>query len=445
MKSNFYTFVALMATTLAGIIPAMAQGPVNDTLYMGAGYANEVYYSMSAGIKGAVDRKQWDIAFRTYQMSSSILTNDAANNDEIALSGVKLYTYPKSAISDWATVDTAGFYLGNWENMVNSTTDYEDGAFSRHQKGHPDYGWGIYNSVHNIIGDSLYIIKLRDGSFRKLWIVKKLSSDNIYQFRYANIDGTNDTTIDLDCNPYSTKNFVGFSIVTNKVVDFEPVASTEWDLLFTKYMYTYPANSTTPYVQYPVIGVLSNCRNKEAKKDPYHKVKVLKFTQVTDFPPFSTYSMDSTRSPIGWEWKTFNNGYTVVDPLVYFVQDLQGKIFKLIFKEFKGSSTGRIVLQKDDNYFTGIDEIAESGFNAAVYPNPVKDLMNLVVNPGKSKSVQVSVIDLSGRSVVSKKYDLPSGDLSTIQIPVQDIKSGMYMLKIQSGSSVISRKVIVNK
>jgi len=175
MKTKVYTFVALLATTFAGIVPAMGQfaGTVTDSVFMGAGYSNEIYYSMSAGEQGSVARAQWDIAFRANRMSASILTNDG--------SGVELYSYPKSDTSGWATVDTSG--LSNWTNMVNSTTDWEEGAFCRNQKGHPDYGWGKYNSVsHNVMGDSLFIIKLHDGSFRKLWIMEKYSSNNIFEF-----------------------------------------------------------------------------------------------------------------------------------------------------------------------------------------------------------------------------------------------------------------------
>lgn len=428
MNTKLYTFVAILATTLAGMVPAFAQqtGPVTDTIYMGAGYANEIYYSLSAGKKGAVARNQWDIAFRANIMSSSIITNDG--------SGVELYSYPKSNNSGWTTVDTAG--ITGWTKMVNSISDWEEGAFCRNQKGHPDYGWGKYNDVtHNITGDSLFVIKLPDGSFRKLWIVKKFSSLNTYEFRYANLDGTSDNTVTLDCSPYAAKNYIGYSLSENKAVDFEPVLSSQWDILFTKYMYTYPLESSTPGALYGVTGVLSN-----------FKVKVKKYQEVVNgFPLLDTHTMDSTRAPIGHDWKVYNNGYKVVDPLVYFVQDKSGMIYKLIFKEFVGSSTGRIVLQKEMFSTTGLDKAEGSGFNAAVYPNPAIDVMNLVVNPGKSKSVLISVVDLSGRSVLSKKYDLQQGDLSTVQIPVQHLKSGMYTVTIQSGANAISRKVLVNK
>lgn len=421
MKSKVYTFVALLATMITGNLTATGQqaGMAYDTIYMGASYKNEVYYSMSAGNQGAVDRKLWDIAFRANWMSASILTNDG--------SGVELYTYPKSDTSGWLAVDTTG--IKNWKKMVNSTTDWETGAFCQNQINHPDYGWGIYNGVtHSVVGDSLFIIKLLDGSFRKLWIIQKISSDNVFEFRFAKLDGTDDTKTSVDCAPFTAKNFVGYSIITKQVVDFEPVISSKWDILFTRYMYTYPDG-----VQYLVTGVLSN-----------YKVKVTKLEHVsTDTIVAGLPAMDGSRSPIGWEWKTFNGSFKVTDSLVYFVQDVSGTIYRLIFKEFKGSSTGRIVLEKRLNSFTGVNEISKSGFNAAVYPNPVNDVMNLVLNPGKSRLAIVSILDMSGRTVLSKRFDVQTEELSTLKIPVSGLPSGIYMVKVQSGTNVISRKVVV--
>jgi len=436
MKNKIYTFVALLATIFAGTLPAAGQksGPVTDTVLMGSGYNNEVYYSMSAGKQGTVNRKQWDIAFRASRMSASILTNDAANNNAIGLVGVELYTYPKADTSGWATVDTSGLF--SWKNMVNSTTDWEIGAFDQNQSVHPDYGWGKYNPAsHDVVGDSLYIIRLRDGSYRKLWIMRKYSSENKTEFRYGNLDGTGDTTVFADCNAYSDKNFVGYSISTNQVVDFEPVASINWDILFTKYMYTYPEGPNYGSL-YPVTGVLSN-----------YDVKVNKFEHVKlDYGLWDLATMDSTRSPIGWEWKTLDENfvYHVQDSLVFFIQDKNSNIHKLIFTEFAGSTTGRIVLQREMISASGVDEIGKSDFNVAVYPNPVNNVMNLVLNPGKAGQAIVSLLDISGRTVFSRNYELQSETLSTLRIPVSEVPSGLYIVKIQVGANVISRKVIVN-
>ncbi len=436
MKNTFYTFIAILAITFSTISPASAQkaGPVTDTIFTGPGYLNEVYYSMAAGNKGTVDRKQWDIAFRTSRMSASILTNDAANNSALGVNGVELYTYPASDTSGWAAVDTTG--LSTWKLMINSTTEWETGAFCQNQKGHPDYGWGKYNaSSHDVVGDSLYVIKLRDGSYRKLWIMRKYSSDNVFKFRFANLDGTNDNTVMLDCNPYSARNFVGFSLITNEAVNFEPVDAAQWDILFTKYMYTYPEGPNFGAI-YPVTGVLSN-----------YKVKVNRFEHVApDFRMFDPASMDSTRSPIGWEWKVFNNStftFQVVDSLVHFVQDRGGNIHRLVFKHFAGSSTGRIILEKEMISATTVGEFEKSDMNAAVYPNPVSDVMNVVVNPGNAKNVAVAMHDMSGRTVFASRYDMPVQTLSTIRIPVSNTPRGMYIVRIQAGEDSKTLKVLV--
>jgi len=431
MKSLLHIFAAILTTTITGIVPVMGQkvGPVTDTIYMGAGYAKEIYYSMSNGNKGTIDRKQWDIAFRASRQSASILTNDGANNNPIGLSGVELYTYPKSDSNGWATVDTVGLF--GWRKMVNSTTDWETGAFDQNQLGHPDYGWGKYNTAtHDVIGDSLYIIKLRDGSLRKLFIKRKYSSLNTFEFRYANIDGTNESTVMLDCNPYAAKNFVGYSIITNQIVDFEPVVSTDWDILFTRYQYTYPDK-----VIYPVVGVLSN-----------YKVKVNRFDHVApDYRIFDLESMDSTRSPIGWEWKYLDENFIfhVEDSLVHFVQDKDGNIHRLVFKEFVGSSTGRIVLEKEKISATGVGETGKSNFNVAVYPNPVSDVMNVIINPEKGNSAVISILDMSGRIVFNRKYEIQSNTLSTLKIPVSNFPAGVYIVTSQVEENSISRKVII--
>ncbi len=429
MKNKFYTIVAIIAITFAGIAPVMGQfaGSKSDSVFMGAGYANEVYYSMSAGAQGTIARGTWDIAFRANRMSASILTNDG--------SGVELYTYPKSDTSAWATVDTSG--LSNWAQMVNSTTDWEDGAFCRNQKGHPDYGWGKYNAVsHNVMGDSLFIIKLRDKSYWKLWIIEKYSSDNVFEFRFAKIDGTEDKTVELNCNPYATKNFIGYSISTNEVVDFEPVAAAQWDILFTKYIYTYPSTTPQAGTLYPVTGVLSN-----------YKVKVAKFEDVApDFLMTTPQVMDSTRSPIGWDWKTFNMetfAFKVQDSLAYFVQNRAGNIYKLVFTGYAGSSTGRIKMNTQQVSLTAVKATEKADFNAAIYPNPVRDVMNLVLNPGKSRNVKVLVLDMSGHTVLNQNFEIQSENLSTLRIPVSDLPSGMYMVRIQAGTNVMSRKMIV--
>jgi hypothetical protein len=431
MKRSQFLFSAWIAliTLSPVLVKAQLINPVTDTVIMGAGYANEVYYSLADGTKGSVNRKQWDIAFRASRMSASILTNDAANNNTIGLNGVELYTYSNADTSGWNSIDTAGF--STWKNLVNSTTDWETGAFCQNQLGHPDYGWGKYNSAtHDVVGDSLYIIKLRDGSLKKLWIVRKYSSLNQVEFRFANIDNSGETNVLLDCTPYETKNFVGYSLTTNAIVDFEPAPSSDWDILFTKYMYTYPDG-----VLYPVTGVLNN-----------YNIKVNTFNQVpTDFRMFEPETMDSTRSSIGWEWKYLDGSfiYHVYDSLVYFVQDLEGNIHRLVFKEFAGSSSGRIVLQKELLSLAGIGDVEIAPVNMAVYPNPANIQTSVILNPGNIQIIDISLADLSGQVVYKEQLQVQKRELNTITLPLSGITSGIYLLRIQAGNQNMVKKIVI--
>jgi len=412
--------IALTALSAQFLEAQNRETVVKDSVAMLSGYANEIYYSMTNGEVASVPRAQWDIAFRTPNRSSSIMINEGT--------GVMLYTYPNSDTTGWATVDTAG--LHTWKPMYNSLSDWENGAFSRNAKSHPDYGWAIYNSVtHDLVADSLFIIKLRDGSFRKLWIVRKYSSDNLYSFRFANLDGSADTKITVDCNPYKSRNFVGYSIVTSEVIDFEPAASS-WDLLFTKYESVQPDG--TPY---PVTGVITN-----------DGLKTIEYRNVD--PNLIIWDLalaDSSRSSIGWDWKVFNMNtfaYEVEDSLLYFVQDMAGKINKLMFTKFVGSNSGKIVFEKALNVATVISENTRKT-EMTVYPNPVKDRLNISLDNMTSFPLRVTLSSLTGQVVYA--LTVTENTRYALTIPINDIPDGMYLLTAKSATGTTAKKVVVNK
>ncbi|MBK7172794.1 MAG: T9SS type A sorting domain-containing protein [Bacteroidales bacterium] len=431
MKNKSIIFFSALTALLLNSFHGSTQsvGLITDTILMGPFYGKEVYYDLSSGSDWAIDRKQWDIAFQTSRMSASILTNDASNNNALGVLGVELFTYENADTTGWSAVDTTG--LSTWKLLVNSTTDWETGAFCQNQSGHPDYGWGKYNAVtHDVIGDSIYIIKLRDGSFKKLWIMRKYSSDNKYAFKYANLDGSNEQSIMLDCNPYATKNFVGFSLTTDQVVDFEPVESAGWDILFAKYMYTYPDG-----VLYPVTGVLSN-----------YDIKVNRFQPVApDFRIFDAAAMDSTRSPIGWEWKYLDPSfiYHVEDSLVHFILDKSGDIYRLVFKEFAGSSTGRVVFEKELISLASVSELTGISSSLAVYPNPASDYINLLLNPGSASSIILNLKTINGQSVWEKEMAVENRSLNKLLIPSGNLPNGIYIITMIVNGYSLTKKVII--
>jgi hypothetical protein len=301
---------------------------VNETITMGSGYANDVFYSLSTGVVATVPRTNWDIAFQTGSRSSTIIINGGA--------AMKLYTYPNGDISSWNSVNTTG--IGTWKALNNSDTTWSLGAFERNALGHPDYGWGIYNSVtHDVVGDSLFVIQLQDQSYRKIWIKKKASVDNKYIFQFANIDGSGSILDTVDCKPYTGKNFIYYSFATKDVVNREPDKDA-WDFVVTKYIEMIP-DGTGGKVPYPVIGVLTNTGIKSAQLDNVN---------VTS-NDFSSAKFVTAISEIGSDWKTFNmstNQWSLTSSRVYFIKNKGLSVFKIVFTGYEGSTTGILKFDK---------------------------------------------------------------------------------------------------
>jgi hypothetical protein len=421
MKQSVWFMTALMVfisiTVCKNEVNAQ-KSIINDSVIMGAGYTNEIYYSMANGPVLTSPRNTWDIAFRTRILSSSILINDGKS--------VVLYTYPKSDTAGWNSVDTTGLF--EWTPMYNDPNDWENGAFSRNATGGFDFGWGIYDQgTHYLTGDSLFVIKLRDGSFRKLWIQQKKSGENIYYFRYADIDGLNEFNDTLNCKTYTSRDFIGFSMTTNDVVDFQAEKLT-WDILFTKYMSVQPNGEP-----YPVTGVVEN-----------DGVIAQKYKHVTTFfTGYNPYTWDSTRSVIGYDWKSFDGtAYVIVDSLVCFVKNKPGEVYKLVFTGFEGSSTGKITFWKTKLSGVGINEKHDNTADVQVYPNPLRDKMTVYFLESSSQVRKLTLKDLSGRTVMQQNV---SGSESRWSMEMTSLNPGIYLLQVTSGDQSVIKKVIISR
>jgi hypothetical protein len=287
------------------------------TLSLGAGYADDVYYRLSDGLITTVPRSNWDIAFSVSSREAAILTNGA--------SGVTLKAYPVAPGWSWATaIDTSGYY--NWETLYNSDTTWVEGAFNMNATGHPNYGWADYDMVsHNLTGVSLYIIKTRNGSFKKIWIEQKLSVDQIYIFRYSDLNGSNEHNVTLNLSG-KNKNFVYYSLESDEEIDREPEVD-RWDIVFTKWI--------DKSINYPVTGLLQNIgvtAQESTDTDPASEV-------------FPTSGYLASISTIGADWKIIDMityQYSIDDSRVFFIKDMNEDIYRIRFMTFEGSATGNL-------------------------------------------------------------------------------------------------------
>lgn len=75
---------------------------------------------------------------------------------------------------------------------------------------------------------------------------------------------------------------------------------------------------------------------------------------------------------------------------------------------------------------------------AIAYPNPASDILTVII-PGVS-TVLVTMFDMAGKKVCDSGTMLSHGKS---EIPVSELSPGIYLLQVQTGSTVISKKVSV--
>lgn len=413
-------FTFLLASALA--FGSYAQTTVE--VVTGAGYANEAYYSFTDGTTGTSDRMAWDISFPTNRYGIYIL----ANNGALA----ELYTYPDGDLSAWATVDISD--IANWPQMYNSIINWGDGAFMQNQdtSAQLDFGWGQYNTGnHHIVGDSIYIVKTTEGNYKKLAILDKdpTLGGNTWEFKYADIDGSNEQTITLSADQYSAKNHISFSLETGLVVENEP-ASNAWELVFTKYY--------DPTIPYYVTGVLNNSA----------RVTVQEVDAVTSatYEAYTETEFADTISQIGSDWKDFDMGsmsYILDENRVFFIKVMNeiytdSTYYKIYFTDFTGTSQGKYTFnQKELDGSSSVGELNEMSM-LEVFPNPATDQINVVYDI--KSNVNIQIVDLSGKTVYQTQTKSYGFDKQIIDI--SQLQTGIYTIVIKSDNSISQRKFI---
>jgi hypothetical protein len=296
------------------------------TVDMGANSSNDVYYSFANGEVKSIANTDWDIAFSVPLQTATIIINEGA--------GVQLWCVGDT--NSWTAVGQST--IDNLKPRYNDKTDWMKGAFN-HNKIIPfNFGWGTYHmDTHNVNGDSIFIIKLSDNSFKKLSIRQRIGASDTYVMRWSDPDGSNEVNTSFSPAPYSkTKHFIHYSIVNKKVVEAEPDKD-KWDLLFTNYVVKIPAGPAT-FMDYTVTGVLAN-----------KNVQLLKITnkapEIATLSDSASVGFKAQADLIGWDWKVndpITHAYSLAPNTSYFAKLANGKIYSIYFTKYISHEAGTI-------------------------------------------------------------------------------------------------------
>ncbi len=420
---KIFTFTSVF---LFGLFSIMAQ---DVDVSVGNLYSNQAFYTLINDETVTLENESWDLAFTTGIDGATILYNESAKisfGDPVP--ELRLYLAPTNDFSD--IIDSTTLI----DSLYNGETSWEDGAFnSVKDDGNPlDYGWGVLNSSTQVIeGTKVYALKLRDDSWRK---IKIESLDNgVFTMRYANLDGSNETTITIDKNDFLNSPLAFFSFSAWSVVG----SPANWDLLFARYYSGLEVGGEV--TQYLVTGVLSGPGIEIAQANDINPITV-------SYVPYLD-SMETRLDVIGHDWKYFDLGEFswVIDlQRAYFIKQPDDHLWKVVFIDFSGSSTGTSTFVKEDlGQLNTVENPASNFVNFGVFPNPITDDFTISFSLKKQcRDMQIHLVNSLGQVVWHKTVD---GDarLNVLNFQSPVIPSGIYQLVVGKGADLWSSKVFI--
>jgi hypothetical protein len=100
----------------------------------------------------------------------------------------------------------------------------------------------------------------------------------------------------------------------------------------------------------------------------------------------------------------------------------------------------RIVDVDNSSKFSNIRNVRNEGTaDITMYPNPVKDRIQLNITSDKADRATITIVDISGKLVYSKATNLFEGP-NNLNINTSNLKSGSYIIKVQLSDDLVVKK-----
>lgn len=389
----------------------------------GGSYSEMAFYRLSDDETTNVSGDSWDVAFTVIgDTDAGISINEAA-----VVFGTQRVLF-LAPTNDFNEVISAGDLT---ERLLNVEKSWESGAFnSVADPGNSnDFGWGILDpNTGTITGNRVFVVRSKDGSHRKMQIVSL--DQGVYTVKLADLDGANETTLTIDKADYPDSDLAYLSLASNALVTNIPG---DWDLLFTRYSAPQD-DGAGGTIEIMTSGTLSAPGVEVAEARGV----------LPDDAQFADYEAELSDEidVIGFDWKSFENNTMWVIPfdLSYFVKTETGQVWKVIFVDFDGSSTGNVVFTKELVVMSSVQE--RSAFESVgVYPNPLSESSVAVFSLKSAGTIQASLSNLLGQPIWKGQQKVQEG-LNTLELHAGTIPSGTYFLTLQYKGETLSVKLV---
>lgn len=424
MYTRLSFFVALPLLAASTI---QAQTTIHQ-ISAGAGYAQSGYFKLEDGTSQQVAHDVWDLAFSNLgvQQAGIFFNESTATSMGQPTPAIEVYdplVFDFSELIDPATL-TADM------RIYNPESSWADGAFNTMKDpANPfDFGWGVYNpGQFKVTGNRVFALKLRNGQYRK--VIFDEYNGSTYSFRIANLDGSNPETKTVATDFSNGSPVVYFSFANGTGV----TTPTGWDMVFCRYVT--PLFDGTGYIPYAVTGILSGEGVQTAKASGIDPATV-------DYNDYLD-SLQIRLDVLGYDWKAFSGGAWVVPAdVAYFVKTATGKLYKIAFIDFEGSSTGTGTFERTYlGQLSAASDLPAGIQEVLVFPNPVISQLNLSFTATTAAAANLRLLDLSGKNLWSGTARVQSG-LNVLEInELPSLPAGNYILNVQLPDGQFSRVI----
>jgi len=400
----------------------------------GTATAKDVWYSMSKGKVGEAVASNWDLAFGTNDRTSEIYTNDAK--------GIELYFVGEDFNETPDSNDKS-----KWVRYINSEKTWLLGSFNQKiDKTNPfDFGWGKYNiATHNVLGHSVFVLKLANGSYKKVFIDILDGKLKKYTFLSADLDGSNAKSIDVDYSAATSKN-VYYNFETDVVIEREPKTTETWELLFGRY------TTLIQGIYYPVTGVRTSPNVLSLRVEMDNDID----PNIDNLTATEYSALEENITSIGYDWKTFANGmFSYAKKRVHFVQRYKvvsgknvpdGDIYQIYFSKYTGGAVGEMEFTTLNLSISSVENGGGNTIN--LYPSEINsgESLNLVFSNSVDNNYDINLIDVMGNQIYSSNFVANTG-LNNFQLTsniTNNLAKGIYFINVKSNNQVTTLKFVI--
>ena len=115
-------------------------------------------------------------------------------------------------------------------------------------------------------------------------------------------------------------------------------------------------------------------------------------------------------------------------------------LYSLISTPFEYTLIDGILNFTYDNSYVGLSNL-ENKLSMSVYPNPAKEQVSISFN-ADNKDYTINLVDITGRTLITKSYSSLNGS-QVIDLPLNDISAGNYMITIASENGIVNKQISV--